>query len=194
MIANTTSSTASTMGLRTLELGMGLLWLRKQLINKLGPGAHSISLSGARTSKEQELLGISQILLVMFPFAIELAIKSLWDCFHEHGTYDRRHDLHILFQSLHKNAMDVDAAVQAQKQARDLWLEFQSDKKIHHSGTLDDFLTVHAKDFVETRYYKLKPPEFLQIDDFALCFYCIIYPLAAHDNGTLLNLISVHTA
>ena len=191
MIANTTSSTASTMGLRTLELGMGLLWLRKQLISKLGPGEHSIPLSGARTSKEQELLGISQILLVMFPFAIELAIKSLWDCFHKHGTYDRRHDLQILFQSVHKNAMDIDAARQAQKQARDLWLEFQSEKKIHHKGTLDDFLTSHAKDFVETRYYAPKPAELLQINDFAICFYCIVYPLAAHDNETLLNLGSV---
>ena len=130
----------------------------------------------------------------MFPFAIELAIKSLWDCFHEHGTYDRRHNLHILFQSVHKNAMDVDAAKQAQKQARDLWFEFQSEKKIHHSGTLDDFLTAHAKDFVETRYYTSKQVEILQINDFALCFYCIVYPLAARDSKTLMNLASICTA
>ena len=79
------------------------LWLREQLQRKLGPGVHSISLTGTRTREEQEILGMSQILLVMFPFAIELALKSLWDCFHENGTYERRHDLHVLFESVDRD-------------------------------------------------------------------------------------------
>ena len=67
---------------------------------------------------------MSQILLVMFPFATELALKSLWDCFHQAGTYDHRHDLDVLFQTIDRDATDVGAARLAQKQARDLWQEF----------------------------------------------------------------------
>ena len=156
-------------------LGSALLWLREQLQRKLGPGLHSISLTGTRTQKEQEILGISQILLVMFPFAIELSLKSLWDCFHEDGTYERRHDLDVLFQSIDRDATDVRAARLAQKQARNLWLEFQTENRIHYRGTLDKFLAAHARDFVDTRYYSPKPPEFLKLDDFAICFYCVVY-------------------
>ena len=126
MMAKSKGSRQTVNGLRTLELGSALLWLREQLQRQLPPGVHSISLSGTRTSKEQQVLGIAQILLVMFPFAIELALKSLWDCFHEDGTYERRHDLDMLFQSLDKDAIDVPAANLAQQQARDLWIEFQN--------------------------------------------------------------------
>ena len=177
-------------GLRTLELGSALLWLLEQLPQQLGPGVHSISLSGTRTSKEQQVLGMSQILLVMFPFAIELALKSLWDCFHEDETYERRHDLDILFRSLDQDAIDAPAARVAQQQARELWLEFQKENKIHYAGTLDDFLSAHAKDFVDARYYTPRPAEYVQLDDFSICFYCIVYPLAARDPATFSNLLN----
>ena len=189
MTANHTASAASVNGLRTLELGSALLWLREQLQRKLGPGVHSISLTGTRTREEQEILGMSQILLVMFPFAVELALKSLWDCFHENGTYERRHDLHVLFESVDRDATDVGAARLAQKQARDLWLEFQTENRIHYRGTFDEFLAAHARDFVDTRYYARKPPEFVQLDDFAVCFYCVVYPLAAREPATFSNLL-----
>ena len=187
---NAVGSNDSINGLRTLELGSALLLLRKQFIQHLGPGAHSISLSGARTLKEQESLGMSQILQVMFPFAIELALKSLRDCFHQPGTHGRRHNLDVLFQSLHEDAADENAARQAQLQARDLWLDFQRNGQVHYRGTLDQFLTTHARDFVETRYYTPKPAEFLQINDFSVCFHCIIYALAARDKETFSNLLS----
>ena len=132
---------------------------------------------------------MSQILLVMFPFAIELALKSLWDCFHQPGTYDHRHDLDVLFQTIDRDATDVGAARLAQKQARELWQEFQSESKISYRGTLEEFLATHAKDFVETRYYALKPPEFLEFNDFAVCFYCVVYPLTAREPATFSNLI-----
>lgn len=189
-MANHKAPTASVNGLRTLELGSALLWLQEQLQRKLGPGEHSIALSGTRTRKEQEILGISQILQGMFPFAIELALKSLWDCFHDGGTYERRHELDILFQSIDRNATDVRAARHAQKQMQDLWLEFQTEKRIHHPGALDEFLAAHARDFVDARYYAPKPPEFLQLNDFAVCFYCVVYPLAARDPATFSNLLS----
>ena len=153
MTARSAGSSPSVNGLRTLELGSALLWLREQLLQQLGPGEHSISLSGARTSEQQQVLGISQILHVMFPFAIELALKSLWDCFHEHGTYERRHDLDILFRSLDQDAIDAPAARLAQKQARELWIEFQNENRIHYTDTLDEFLSAHARDFVEVRYH-----------------------------------------
>lgn len=188
MTVNSTDSRSSVDGLRTLELGSALLWIREQLQQQLEPGVHSISLSGARTPKQQQILGMSQILLVMFPFAIELAIKSLWNCFHQPGTYERRHDLDVLFQSLDQNAMDAPAARLAQQQARDLWLEFRNEKKIHHSGTLDAFLSAHSRDFVELRYYAPRTVEYVQIEDFVICFYCIVYPLAARDPATFANL------
>ncbi len=125
-------------------------------------------------SKEQQVLGMSQILLVMFPFAIELALKSLWDCFHEDGTFERRHDLDILFQSLDKDAIDAPAARLAQQQARDLWIESQNEKEIHYAGTLDEFLSTHARDFVETRYYTPRRAEYVQLEDLAICFHCMI--------------------
>ena len=190
MTAKPTDSGPSVNGLRTLELGSALLWLREQLNQQLGPGVHSISLSGARTAKDQQVLGMSQILLVMFPFAIELALKSLWDCFHEDGTYERRHELDILFQSLDQDAIDAPAARLAQQQARELWMEFQNENGIHFSGTLDDFLSAHAKDFVEIRYHTQTPAEYVQLEDLAICFYCIVYPLAAHDRATFLNLLN----
>ena len=133
---------------------------------------------------------MSQIPIVMFPFAIELALKSLWDCFHEDETYERRHDLDILFQSLDKSAIDAPAARVAQRQARELWLEFQRENKINYDGTLDDFLSAHSRDFVTTRYYTPKPAEYVQLDDFAICFYCIVYPLAARDPATFSNLLN----
>ena len=189
-MTNSTSSPPSVNGLRTLELGSALLWLREQLQQQLGSGVHSISLSGARTSKEQQVLGMSQILLVMFPFAIELALKSLWDCLHEHGTYERRHDLNILFQSLDQDVTDVQDARLAQQQARELWGEFQNENRIHFAGTLDEFLSTHARDFVEVRYHTPRPAEYVQLEDLAICFYCIVYPLAARDHTTFSNLLN----
>ena len=189
MDPNPTDSRASVNGLRTLELGSALLWLREQLQQHLAPGMHSISLSGVRTSRERQILGMSQILLVMFPFAIELAVKSLWDCLHEKGTYDRRHDLYALFQSLDRDAFDPRTERLAHQQARELWIEFQDENKIHYSSTLDDFLSSHARDFVDTRYYTPKPPQYVQINDFVICFYCIVYSLAAREPETFSNLL-----
>ena len=190
MTTSATASGASVNGLRTLELGSALLWLRDELQKKLGPGAHTISLTGTRTANEIEILGMSQLLLVMFPFAVELALKSLWDCFHEDGTYKHSHKLDVLFQTIDRGAMNAGAARLAQRQARDLWLEFQAEKKIYYRGTLDEFLAAHARDFVDTRYYTPKPPEFLQLDDFAVCFYCVVYPLATREPATFSNLLS----
>lgn len=189
-MANSTGSHSSVNGLRTLELGSALLWLREQLQQQLGPGEYSISLSGVRTSKEQQILGMSQILLIMFPFAIELALKSLWDCFHEHGTFKYRHDLNILFQSLDEDAINKQAAKFAQQQARELWSEFQNEKRIHYEGTLDEFLAAHARDFIEIRYYTQRPAEYVQLEDLVICFYCIVYPLAARDHATFANLLN----
>ncbi len=189
MTGKASASGASVNGLRTLELGSALLWLREELQTRLGPGEHSISMTGARTRREQEILGMSQILLVMFPFAIELALKSLWDCFHQAGTYDHRHDLDVLFQTIDRDAADVGAARLAQEQARDLWQEFQSEGKIDYQGTLDEFLATHARDFVETRYYELKPAEFVQLNDFAVCFFCVVFLLAGRDPASFSNLL-----
>lgn len=196
MTLDPTASDRSVNGLRTLELGSALLWLREQLQQQLGPGVLSISLSGTRTNKEQQILGMSQILLVMFPFAIELALKSLWDCLHEGGTYERRHNLDILFQSLDQDVIDASDARQAQQEARDLWSEFQNEQKIHYTGTFDEFLSAHSRDFVETRYYTQKLGEYIQIEDLAICFYCIVYPLAARDPEMFSNFfnqtVSIH--
>ena len=194
MSAKSIGPRPSVNGLRTLELGSALLWLREQLQQQLGSGVYSISLSGTRTSWEQRVLGLSQILVVMFPFAIELALKSLWDCFHEHGTYERRHDLDILFLSLDQGAKDSEDAKLAQQQARELWSEFKAERKIHFSGSLDEFLATHARDFVDVRYHTQRSAEYVQLEDLVICFYCIVYPLAARDPSTFSNLLNLTVA
>ena len=168
-------------GLRALELGIALLWLKEQLAQRLRGGSRTVSTVGARTKEEQEIVGISHILFVMFPLAIELALKSLKGYLHYQGEYDHRHELDDLFTSLTVGARDANEAQQAQDEARTSWQKFQHDKIVKYSGTLEEFLLEHSKDFIKLRYYNWTNLKDSPADDFIACFYSILSPLITRD-------------
>ena len=168
-------------GLRTLELGIALLWLKEQLAQRLRDGSRTISTVGSRTKEEQEIVGISQILFVMFPLAIELALKSLKGYLHDKGEYDHRHELDDLFTSLTVGARDANEAQQTQDEARTFWQKFQKDGIVKYSGTLEEFLAEHSKDFIKLRYYNWTNLKDSHTDDFIACFYSILSPLITRD-------------
>ena len=182
MTSKRSDSTDSIDGLRTVELGSALIWLRDQLIRKLGSGSRTISTVDAITLEEQEIVGIYHVLTVMFPLAIELALKSLWECLHGSGTYPRKHDLNMLFQSLDADVADVAGARSVKAEARSHWSNFQTEGKVTFTGTLDDFLVAHANDFEQIRYYTFRHPS-LQINDLVVCFGCFVGPLAKRRPG-----------
>ena len=91
---------------------------------------------------------MSQILVVMFPLAIELALKSLKGHLHAKGQYDHRHELDELFVSLTVDARDEDEAKRAQDEARTSWDKFQNDGLVGFPGTLEGFLAEHSRDFI----------------------------------------------
>ena len=182
-------STDSINGLRSVELGSALIWLRDQLRRKLGSGSRTISTVDAITLEEQEIVGIAHTLTVMFPLAIELALKSLWECLHGPGDYPHTHDLNMLFQSLDADVADVAGARSVKAEARSHWSNFQTERKVSFTGTLDDFLAAHANDFAETRYYTFRQHS-VQINDLVACFLCFVGPLAKRDRATLSNLVA----
>ena len=189
MSSRHSNSNDSINGLRTAELGSALIWLKDQLAQKLGSGSRSISTVDPITLEEQEIVGITHILTVLFPLATELALKSLWECLHGPDSYPRTHDLEVLFQSLDTDVTDVTAARSVKTEARDLWSNLQTDRKVSFVGTLDDFLAAHANDFAEARYYVTRPHS-LQINDPVACFLCFVGPLARRDRATLSNLLA----
>ena len=178
-------------GLRTLELGSALYWLKEQLAQRLGGGSRTISTVGRRTREEQEIAGMSQILFVMFPLAIELALKSLKGHLHAQGQYDHRHELDELFLTLTVDARDANEAQKAQAEARDSWKKFQADGLVGFNGTLEEFLTEHSKDFINIRYYDWSNLNNSPINDFILCYFSILQPLITRDTETQANFLDL---
>ncbi len=182
-------------GLRTLELTAALIWLSDQLVKRLGPtGSRTVSTISVRSLEDQEIIGISQILLVMYPLAIELALKSLWNYLHPKGSYEKTHNLAELFSSLHRNANNEDDAKEAQQEARRFWTKLQLNGILpKDSGSLDDFLIAHANDFSNTRYYKPSDVPEVRTDDLKACLLCIIAPLVRRDPETFGNFAKLST-
>lgn len=179
-------------GLRTLELATALRWLTDEFAKRLGHSSRTFSTKGVRSLNEQEIIGISQILLVMYPFAIELALKSLWTHLHPMGSYKHIHDLATLFHSLPEGAEDKSDAKKVQNEARQNWSQLQSTGIVStDSGDLDDFLLGHANDFSDIRYYKYRTGQQARINDLKACLFCIIAPLAARDPETFDNFVQL---
>ena len=174
-------------GLRALELGSALLLLRDQLRQRLESGSRTISTVGTRTREEQEIIGLSQILFVMFPLAIELALKSLRGHVHAHGRYDPKHELDDLFCSITECARDPDEARKAQDEARELWNQCQVKKQVSYTGTLDQFLKEHRNDFIKIRYYDWSSFKNQQINNLVACYFCVLQPLITRDPETRTN-------
>ena len=178
-------------GLRTLEFGSALIWLKDQLVARLRGGSQTISTIGSRTKEEQEISGMVQILCVMFPFAIELALKSLKGHLDAEGKYDPKHELDDLFSSLTVNARDANEAETVQKESRHCWKELQGDGKVSFSGTLEEFLAEHSRDFINIRYYDWSNSTNTQINDLIFCYYSILIPLITRDHKTAENFKSL---
>ena len=192
MTTNAAASSDSVNGLRTLELGSALLLLRDQLVKRLRGGSRTISTVGSRTREEQEIVGMSQILFVMFPLAIELALKSLRVHLHAQGYHEPKHELDDLFVSLPKGANDPDDAQRAQDEARDLWTKSQKDNLVSYVGTLDEFLREHRKNFISTRYYDWSNLKNQQVNDYVACYFCVLQPLIARDPETGENFVCLY--
>ena len=190
---NTTTNTHDRLdGLRTLEIAAALFWITELLAGRLRNRTQTVSTIGIRSLQEQEIVGTSQILLVMYPLAIELALKSLWDNLHSHGKYPHTHDLAKLFASLPNGADSKTDAEKAQNQARTFWNRLHAEETISgDNGTLDEFLAAHAKDFADVRYYKLGSVQKVELDHLKACLLCIVAPLASRDAETFGNFSNI---
>ncbi len=175
-------------GLRALELYVALKGLVNQVSQRTTAGSLTISTIGNRTGREQEIIGLSHIIYTMFPFAIEVALKSLKRNLSDQGTYDHRHELDDLFFSLTDDAKDINDAKKAQGEARDCW-ESLKGKGTKHDGTLDEFLKEHRKDFVDNRYYDWSKWE-IHSKNFEACVLSVLAPLATRGAEFCTNLVS----
>ena len=130
----------------------------------------------------------------MFPLAIELALKSLKGRLHAKGQYDHRHELDELFVSLTVDARDENEAKRAQDEARQSWDKFQNDGLVGFSGTLEEFLAEHSRDFINTRYYDWSNLANSPLNDFVVCYFSILQPLITRDPETQANFLDLTSA
>jgi hypothetical protein len=192
MWMKTTDTTEPVNGLRTLEMTAAVLWISEALGERLSSGPQTVSTVGTRSRSDQELLGLSHVLLVVYPFVIELALKSLWECLHAKGHYKHIHDLGELFRSLSRDADDKNDAKRAQNEARQHWSQFQSKGLVSKDlGALDDFLDAHANDFLDVRYYNFGDTKNHQTGELKACLLSILGALSTRDPETWKNLLRI---
>ncbi len=108
-------------GLRILELVAAVLFITEEMSRRVQSRPQTVSTIGVRSLEEQQLLGLAQILSVVFPFSVELSLKSLWHVLHANASHAHIHDLGKLFQELPSGATDVCDARRAQDEARLHW-------------------------------------------------------------------------
>ena len=169
-------------------MACALLSLERQLSGRWERRPKSISTLGTRTLREQENLGMAQILMAMSPLVIELALKSLSKVLHRRNDHQHTHELDKLFISLSQDAKDVNDARKAQQEAKDIWSKWQCQDRIKYKGTLEEFLKDHTRDFVDIRYYDWRQINNFSMGDLFGCFFCIVFPLASRDPDTKSNL------
>ena len=191
MTTSATSSSDRVNGLRTLELGAALCWLKEQMAIRLQGGTRTISTVGARSRNEQEIVGMMQILVVMLPLAIELALKSLKAYLDSNGNYQHIHHLDNLFSSLTVNAANPNKAQKVQNEARDSWDGFQNRGLVSYSGTLEEFLEDNRNDFIDIRYYDWSELDSLPLNDFIVCYFSVLQPLITRDLDTQANFLGI---
>ena len=187
MTATTSAPSDPVNGTRTLELGTALYWLKEHLAEQINDAPMTISTVGGRTKAEQEILGTLQILVVMYPLAIELALKSLRAHLHAQGKYKYIHNLEKQFSALTVGAKNVNDAQKAMDEARNSWTRYQKAGTVQHTGTLDEFLKDHSEDFVEIRYYDWSKLHAAPLNDFLCCLFSVLEPLIARDPDTKAN-------
>ena len=155
-------------GLRVIELALALFWLTDRLGGVVGKETITISIIGSRTKNEQLLLGISHVLSMVYPYAIELAMK----CLYPDGEYPRSHNLYELFNGLKDDIKKI---------SRYFWRRSQEDEDIDVQDrfkTVDDFLKAHARDFESTRYYMGGVDGTTQTNEFKIVLLPLVTQLA----------------
>ena len=189
-MATGTDSSEGFSGRRTLELTAAIFFITEEMARRVKPYPKTISTIGVRSLEEQQLLGLAQILFVVYPFAIELSLKSLWHVLHGDANHAHIHHLGKLFQELPNSAADVRDAKRAQNEARQIWADAQSIGRVSTNlGTLDDFLEAHANDFRDFRYNNYRGSQNTRSDDYKACLLAILGPLAKRDPETWANLL-----
>ena len=153
-------------GLRVIELALALFWLTDRLNGVVGKGTTTVSTIGSRTKNEQLLLGISHVLYMTYPYAVELAIK----CLYLDGKYPPHHNLYTLFNGLKEDIKET---------SRYFWMRSQEDGIIQDRfKTVDDFLKAHARDFESTRYYMRGVDGPTQTNEFKAVLLSLVAQLA----------------
>ena len=155
-------------GLRVIELALALFWLTDRFSGVVGKGTITISTVGSRTKNEQLLVGISHVLSMVYPYAVELTMK----CLYPDGEYPRSHNLYELFDGLN---------VDVKETSRYCWRRSQEDEDVDVQDrfkTVDNFLKAHARDFERIRYYVRGDGGTTQTTEFKIVLLSLVVQLA----------------
>lgn len=193
MTTRSTNNSKSINGLRVLELGAAIFGITEEMASRVGSGPLTLSTKGARSFADQQLIGFSHVLCIVSPFAIELALKSLWYALHTKGSPPKSHHLGKLFQTLTDGATDKSDAKCAQDEARSNWVMAQNMGKAPNDYSLDAFLDERADDFINFRYDMFDESRSRQSDHYKSCLYAIMSPLAKRDPETFANFVPPNT-
>lgn len=111
--------------------------------SQLPAGSTSLSTEGIRPKIEHEIIGLTQTLAVILPFALEMALKALHQELSPNAKVKRTHNLWHLFDSL---PSDVKARISSQ------WEGWSSQNNEPTRYTFCEFLKKHKLDFEKWRY------------------------------------------
>ena len=189
MTTRSSNDSKSINGLRVLELSAALFGINEEMVRRVRSGPLTLSTKGDQSFADQQMIGFTHIVCIVSPFAIELALKSLWYALHTNGSPPKIHHLGELFQTLPDGATDESDAKSAQDEARSTWITAQSMGRASNDYSLDEFLDERSDDFINFRYDMFEESWNRQSDDYKACLYAIISPLAKRDPTTFSNLM-----
>ena len=106
MTSSNTHDSKTLNGLRVLELGAAVFAITEEMARRVRPGPVTLSTKGGNSFEGQQLIGLSHVVCIVSPFAIELALKSLWNALHATGSPPKIHHLGKLFQTLPDGATE----------------------------------------------------------------------------------------
>lgn len=168
------------------EFLLGVNCIADILSQHIGNTPVSVKLSEDKTHKQKQILGMARVLMMMYPFAAELALKALWRKLHDSDGHPSGHDLKALFEELSGDATDENDAKRAQNNARHFWTKRRTE---NNPQTLDAFLDMQSKDFVDLRYSDYSAMGGKRTEDYKLFVAAILAELAIRDPDTLKSVI-----
>ena len=168
-------------GPMALEFILGTNRFVEIFAEHVGTTPVSIKATGPKTRKEQELLGMARIEGMIYPFAVELALKALWNVLHDDSERPWGHKLKEIFDDLPNKALDKSDALLAKDQARKYWIRR---RKQNSPTTLDEFLNLVNEDFVRIRYGDYSTLGNRNTHSYKLCLAAIVAQLVPRDPDT----------